>query len=774
MKRPMVWFSLMFLAGELMRLAGLRLWQASIIILLCIMMTGSRKAYFRVTWIRHLLPVFILAGFVVCSVSLNGVSPDEGLLKKRYVSFYGRITMADEKENSYAVEIGSCRLTGDTEAADSGPGRHLQGVLVYVDKDVGRKLYAGACISGRGRITLPERAANPGQFDARRYQASKGICYIIFPDELKTVREAPLFRRQVEDFRRHVRRVFDSLFDETGAGLLDAMILGDRSCIEADTRDIYRKLGIVHILAISGMHLSLVGRGLYKGLKKTGLPARPCALFAAFAVMTYARFVHAGPATMRAVIMFCMMMLAEYLGRKYDGLSAMALAGLLILIRHPLALWQSGFCFAFIAVLSLYLLYPSVDRLLHFPKKSRRLKLLYLIGPPAAVSLGTLPMTVCCYGEIPVFGLAVNLIALPLMGLLMPLGIMTGLSGIFSLSLSAFFAGSLRLLLHLYTVPRFLKPMQSHLVIKTGCQPLWMALAVYAVLAVFLILTAYTGYKKPQLLLMLSAALLLFVPVRKFGQLTAFLDVGQGQCIFIRSDDGRTMLYDGGSSDVGQVGKYRIIPFLDYYGVDVVDAVFISHGDYDHYSGALELLEASRVRHLYLTAAGKEDEGNALLAQMAAENAIPVTYVKAGDGWQMENVKISCIYPGESAGAGDINDRSMVLHVAAGSYDLLLTGDISSEAEEHLLGAGLSDADILQVPHHGSRFSSSAGFLEAVSPEAAVVSAGEGNRYGHPDQETLQRLKNAKSRTYITFKCGAVLIRPDAEGFRIRAFLPDG
>ena len=774
MKRPMVWFSLMFLAGELMKLAGLRFWQALIIILLCIMMTGSRKAYFRVTWIRHLLPVFILAGFVVCSVSINKVTPDEKLLQKGYVSFEGRISRVDEKEKSCAVEIGSCRLCTGAGKADSDMNVRLQGVLLYADKDTGRKLYAGSRIRGRGRVSLPERASNPGQFDARRYQASKGICYIIFPDELETVREAPPFRRHVEDFRRRVKAVFDSLFDESGAGLLDAVILGDRSRLEADTRDIYRKLGIVHLLAISGLHLSMVGSGLYRGLKMTGLPARPCALAAAFAVMTYARFVHAGPATMRAVIMFCMMMLAEYLGRKYDGISAMALAGILILARHPLALWQSGIWFAFLAVLSLYLLAPAIVRYLNFPKKSRRLRLLYLIGPPAAVSLGTLPLTVCCYGEIPLFGLAVNLLALPVMGLLMPLGIITGLAGIFSIRLAAFLAGSLRLLLGLFTVPKIFQPIQSHLVIKTGCQPLGMVLAVYAVLAAFLILSAYTGFRRPRLILMLFAFLLLLLPVRKIGQLTVFLDVGQGQCIFVRSADGRTMLYDGGSSDVGQVGKYRIIPFLDYYGVDAVDAVFVSHGDYDHYSGVLELLEAGRVRRLYLTAAGREDEGNVLLARTAMENAVPVSYVKAADGWQMGDVRVSCIYPGENGRAGDINDRSMVLHVQTQTCDLLFTGDISSEAEADLVGAGLPDADILQVPHHGSGFSSSAGFLAAVKPEVAVVSAGEGNRYGHPDRETMQRLAEVKSRTYITFKCGAVMVRPDRQDYQIRFFRPDG
>ncbi len=773
MKRPMVWFSLMFLSGELMRLAGLHLWQAILIGLLCILMTGSRKAYFRVTWIRHLLPVFILAGFVVCSAALIKVTPDGQLLQRKNVSFYGKVTMVTEKEKTYAVSIRSCLLCDGWDGPEGRPFRR-QGVLLYVDKAAGSSLYAGMRIKGRGRISLPEQASNPGQFDARRFQAAEGICYIIFPDEIRTLTAASPFRRLVEDFRRRVKAVFDGLFSEEAAALLDAMILGDKSGIEADTKDLYRKLGIIHILAISGMHLSLIGSGLYKLLKNTRLPQRPCALLAAFTVMTYARFVHAGPATWRAVIMFCMMMLAEYLGRKYDGISALALAGLLILAVHPLALWQSGIWFAFLAVLSLYLLAPALLRFLNFPKKSWRLKAAYLIVPPAAVSLGTMPLTVYCYGEIPLLGLLLNLAAMPVMGLLMPLGVVTGLTGLLSLKLARFLAASLSLILRLTTLPKALAPQQDHLVLKTGCQPAGMVLAIYAVVTLFLLLSAWTGFKQRRLMLILCFCLILAVPVRRFGQMTAFLDVGQGQCVFIRSSDGQTMIYDGGSTDVRETGRYRIMPFLDYYGTGLVDAVFVSHGDADHYSGILELIAARRVRCLYLTAAGRADEGCLLLARAAAENDIPVAYVRRGDCLQLGDLKVSCIYPAENARTREINDRSMVLRVETGSYDLLLTGDISSEAEKNLLFSKLEGTDILQVPHHGAGTSSSADFLSALHPAAAIISAGKGNPYGHPDQETLNRLEDEKTQVYITFKNGAVLIRPHDDGFRLRVFLPDG
>ncbi len=769
MKRPMLWFAALFLGGELMRLAGILPWQVAVMALVCMYVAGSMKSYFRVTWIRLVLPVFFLSGYVACTWATAHVTPDAALVREEEIFYSGRIFSVDEKENTYAVKITSARICGRESEKEQKTG-----IILYADKETGRKLYAGSVISGSGQLTLPECASNPGQFDARSYDAAEGICYIVFPDTIRVDREAAAFRKIVEDLRRREKQILKTVFDAREAGILKAMLLGDKVSLEEDTRELYRLFGIVHILAISGMHLSLIGNGLYRLLKGAGVPQRPAALAASFAVMSYARFVHAGPPTLRAVIMFVVMMLGEYAGRQYDGISALAFSFLIIMARFPLAMTQPGLQYSLLSVLALYLVLPAAEKLLVIPKKGRARRLWGLLGPPLAVMACTLPLSAYYYGEIPLAGLPANLLVVPLLGLLMPLGLLTGGLGLISLRLASFTAGSVHFLLGLSRLPELLMPWRPYLTIRTGSQ-LPAVLAIwYLALAAFVILAAVTGYRERRLMLMLLVFLLVLVPFRRFGGMAAFLDVGQGDCLFIRFDDGTTMLSDGGSSDVKAVGKYRIMPFLDHYGVDQVDFAFVSHGDADHYSGILELLEKERVRRLILTKAGREDEGFVLLAETAREHDIEVVYAEQGDRWDFGEETVTCIYPGEHTDTEDINDRSMVMRVACSHYSLLLTGDISSEAEAELAGRRGLRVDILKVPHHGSKYSSSDPFLAAVSPEISVVSVGAHNPYGHPHKETLERLRSAGSRILTTSTGGAILLRPGREGTDIRPYCPEG
>lgn len=241
--------------------------------------------------------------------------------------------------------------------------------------------------------------------------------------------------------------------------------------------------------------------------------------------------------------------------------------------------------------------------------------------------------------------------------------------------------------------------------------------------------------------------------------MVAFLDVGQGDCIFIRTPSGHAWLVDGGSTDVKAVGQYRIMPFLAYYGEYRVDHVCVTHGDEDHLSGIRELLEADRVGHLILTTAEKTDEACAVLAELAKEWAIPVSYVKAGDGWTDGGWQFNCLYPDDTVDSDtDKNDQSMVLRMQAAGVDFLLTGDLSENGEQRLNAAQLAGTEVLKVGHHGSGSSSSQPFLENTGARLAIISCGKNNRYGHPAGETLERLRAAGMDIRLTTEEGAILM----------------
>ena len=254
------------------------------------------------------------------------------------------------------------------------------------------------------------------------------------------------------------------------------------------------------------------------------------------------------------------------------------------------------------------------------------------------------------------------------------------------------------------------------------------------------------------------------------------LDVGQGDGIFIHTPNGTNCLIDGGSTDVSQVGLYRLIPFLESNGVGCLDYIFISHGDEDHMNGVKEMLESQKlnikIKALVLPVKEVWDDKLKDLSKTAEENRTKVIIMSAGQQFAEYKEDISftltCIGPVKNYSGENGNAASMVLDLKFDEFDMLFTGDLEGEGETQLIESGsLRKYDILKVAHHGSKNSTPEKFLEITSPSVVLISAGVKNRYGHPHQETLERL-NKKNRTiYNTQHQGAIHIKTNGKDLRI-------
>ena len=317
-----------------------------------------------------------------------------------------------------------------------------------------------------------------------------------------------------------------------------------------------------------------------------------------------------------------------------------------------------------------------------------------------------------------------------------------------------------------------------------------------------------------------------------------FLDVGQGDCIFLQTEDGASYLTDGGSSSVSKVGKYRMIPFLKYQGASQIKAVFVSHADSDHCNGIAELLEQAelegiRVENLVLTDIADEcrSEGYEELVELAGQNGITVQLLHEGQQLQDGELLFQCLHPSKGYRAEDLNETSMVLLVTYREFSMLLTGDVQGAGEEHLtqelqdwkepgvaqmqdvirisgeeesmeeesieeqsiederieeqieekrpqnkMGANHTETEltILKVAHHGSKNSTSEEFLKAANPKIAIISCGKGNRYGHPHEETLERLEKADVPWFCTKDYGAITVTVDDKSrVQVRGYIAD-
>ena len=279
-------------------------------------------------------------------------------------------------------------------------------------------------------------------------------------------------------------------------------------------------------------------------------------------------------------------------------------------------------------------------------------------------------------------------------------------------------------------------------------------------------------------LLLLTVAVVFLAGRWDRGFSLTMLDVGQGDCIYVRTAQGQVYLFDGGSSSRSRAGEYVLIPYLKYQGVRAVDGIFLSHGDQDHISAVRELLsdsEGIRLKALYLPHVAEPlPKPLEELRQLAREAGCKVEYLSQGKGWQQGDFRLTCLWP-EAGYEGENNAGSACYLLEEKDFRVLLTGDVEGEGERGLTAyletLSLPGLDVLKVAHHGSRYSTLDAFLQAVIPRLALISAGRDNSYGHPHKETLERLEKVGCLSLQTADSGAITVyyihnRMEVEMFR--------
>lgn len=647
------------------------------------------------------------------------------------------------------------------------------------------KLRSGSFVLLCGKPEDFRRPTNPGEFDSRLYYRSVGIDFCVKSAEI--LWESASYSR-AKEFLQKVRMLgearLDYVLEERYASVLKTMLLGNKRALDEEVKGLYQENGIAHILAISGLHISLLGMGLYGGLRKTGVPIWLAAPVCIIGILAYGELVGAGVSALRAIGMFLIRMVAEILGRSYDMLTALGVLMLFMVLGQPLYLFHSGFLLSFSSLFGIGLLYPALER---GRKEKREGALVYREGwkkriygakewlcksfwVSFSVTVANLPVTLWYFYEVPVYSVLLNLVVIPFMTVLMYLGI-----GLLIIPAGGWLkapALCVEGILWLYeTLCRGSENLPGHTWIL-GRPKMWQM--ILFVILVWGIMQKGIWQKKEKYLrwldlrkgLLVVAVFVICARVPENFQIT-FLDVGQGDGICIRTERGKTYLVDCGSSSKSEVGKYTLAPFLKCQGVREIEAVFITHPDEDHFSGLAGLLEEGygrRIKRLVLPdiAAGDKDEDFAALEALAEQYGIPVGYLSAGMEWQDGAVRFLCLHPPAEISGLESNSYSQVLYLEQGDFSVLLTGDVEGTGEDMLMKQlterGIGEVTVLKVAHHGSKYSTSEKFLEQVSPKVAVISCGADNSYGHPHAQTLERLWGVGSVVFTTPECGAVTV----------------
>lgn len=743
---------------------------------------------------RRILPVFLFIMGMFAGVFRMGAEQalfrqEEEFFREEHkdgVILQGFVQSVKEKDGTLEIVLKNC------ETEDAG-GETLRNVLCYLNEDsefpaVGEKIR----VFGEGKAADPAR--NPGVFDHRLYCRAKGISGIIYADGyIGMGGKAHMVSDSLYRIRRQLSGRLKLIALPEDAGILSAVLLGEKEDLDSAVYELYRKNGISHLLAISGLHVSIVGLGIWKLFRKGGAGFWISGIFAGGFLIAYGMMVGSGASVVRAVSMAGLSFLAAAVGRTYDLPTAMCIPALGLLLTHPYLLTQASFQLSFLAVISL--VYPG--RLFSVRGETFFTNEKFSAAASAffvSLSLQMVTAPVVCWHSfgIPVYGVFLNLLVIPLMTYVVLSGFIgLGLSFL-SVSAGGAMLGGAHYILQLYEVVCNGIGKLPGAELVSGQPEVW-KIGCYYGLVVSGAIFYESGLeiaekfrekfkeKKHRLVFLGTAwlaALLFLLPARPTGLSVTFLDVGQGDGIVLRSAS-RTILVDCGSSQQKSVGEKVLMPYLRSQGVTHVDLAVMTHGDQDHINGIRYLLEhpesGIRLGGLMMPKAGN-DEIYGKMAELAKKQEIPVYYASAGD--RIENIAgkgvyMECLSPSGEEEFSDRNEESLVFRVTYDRFSMMLTGDMEAGGEENLVESGvLSPVTVLKAGHHGSATSSGENFLEKLSPEITVLSYGRKNRYGHPAKEVKERLGNIGSEILETGISGAVMIETDGKKMKVRTMLP--
>lgn len=651
----------------------------------------------------------------------------------------------------------------------------------------------GDVVHLRGSLRLPPKLRNPGGFDYRAYLSRRGICCTMYVGEPKHVdvrrSRRGILKSVLVVVREHIRVQVDRYVPSTGGrAVLRALLLGDRSRVTDAQRDRFAKTGLMHLLAVSGLHVFLVGMVLYALLRpvlmRFGLRWQTVevgrAVLTVLVLGSYMFLTGGRPSVVRAVIMGALFIGGIVFQRSAHPLNTLGVAALVLLAVRPPALFDVGFQLSMSAVAGIVTLNPRLlEAVPERYRASQAADWLVSTGTvSAAAILGTAPVLLFHFGWVSVAGLLLNVVGIPCTGLALSAAIlMATTGGLWSLAGASFGSAADLFARGLLATSRYGAEWFSWAGIRMPTPDLWVLGALVAVLI------ALAQWPRPRLRWRWIIVVLAFATMSVWDGAVGrgsgptldavFFDVGQGGATLLTTPEENHVLVDAGPrSPSGSAAEFVILPYLERWGIQKLDAVVVTHPDEDHLGGVPILLREVSVGRVidngWSANTKLYDEFERLLGQSGTSRQT----VRRGDTLLTDpGVRVRVLSPPRDGNARveTRNNASVVLRVSYGDVDFLLPGDIEAEAEENLVGtyAAQIESEVVKVPHHGSSTSSTLGFVRAASGSEtashAVVSVGQGDQYEMPREAVLSRWEDYGMQVHSTAKEGAVWMRTDGQ-----------
>lgn len=638
--------------------------------------------------------------------------------------------------------------------------------------DLLAKLKTGMACSVKGSLEEPFSSTNQNAFDYQDYLNRNHTYWILKADSLTPSKCIPQ-KKTLLSFFRTLREngieYIHNYFPKDTAPLAIALLFGDRNYIEADVLTAYQKLGIVHLLAISGLHVGMLfGMIFFLGIR-AGVSKEKMTLALLILLPCYALITGASPSVIRAVFMMIIFLALQKWGRNFSLLTidVIGIVFILYTFSSPYVIYNVGFQLSFGVSFSLILSAPIILK-----RFSNPISLLFATS--FICQLAATPIMFYYFFEVSIISVLANILFVPLFSLF----ILPALFIIFLLHL--IFGGNIHFLVNLMNfIIYWMDGIAGRLAqlpyatIALG-RPHFIILLLYLIIfpCYFSLWEKMRGIKKSLMILILPTLLLILHSsvnfLSPYGEIT-FIDVGQGESIFIRlpHNQGNYLIDTGGTlrfhteewklrKNQYDVGKDVVVPYLKSKGIRTIDKLILTHGDTDHIGGAPAIIEEMKVKNIILPKSAELSELEKAILLKAKNKKIPYYFTKAGDRWTDGKVNFQVLSP-QPGMESERNNGSIVLFTKIGGLTWLFTGDLEESGEEKLISRYHNlKIDVLKVGHHGSKSSTSSSFLDRIEPKLAVISAGRNNRYGHPNKEILNSLDERRIKVLRTDVNGAI------------------
>lgn len=755
MKRPLLIVTISYILGIIIGVY----FKQSILLILLAGITGS--AFWKI--IKKKKIIIIAICIVTCLLSFLQINNLNNKYNKMYklddenIAITGTVcSQIKETDYKYSVNIeleNKLKLT------------------VYIDKKGNvSKLEYGNKISVTGTYKKPTEKRNYKGYDYMKYLKTKKICGSLMVDgrvKLIKTKNINLIFAIINKLSLIFKQNLKKLLPKQEAELEQGILLGDTSDIESEIKDDFRECNLSHMLAVSGAHLSYLVLGINTVLSKKAFGIRRRKILSIIFILIFMVIVNMSPSVVRAGISTIIAIFATLIYRKQDTYTTISIALLLTLLNNPFAIFDVGLQLSYLATLSIIIFYSK------FTQKQFNNKVKKYLYESAMLTLSAniliLPITIYEFNTIPINSIISNLLAGPLLGICIILGMFTVILSTVCFPVSKLIAFPLQIILKILIkiIELISKIPFGNYTVKTP----WFIV----VFLTYAIIAALIHNKKGITKILTMVTLIIFVVMQVCtfinidGKLKIyFIDVGQGDSMLVKTVRGKNILIDGGGSKDPDydIGEKILVPYLLDRRIKTLDYVIISHFDEDHATGVAQILGKIDVSSIILTRQLEENDIYRHILSIAKEKKIKLIYVKEGDVLKIGGIKISIIHPENKLMINNpMNNNSIVCKVEYNSFSMLLTGDIEMEAEELILRKNINlKADVLKVAHHGSKTSTTGEFLKAINPKVALIGVGKNNNFGHPSNEVIQRLKENGTRIYRTDESGEISITVNKKG----------